>query len=350
VPLDVDLNLALKIALLGVLIALLKGVAIARRKVIARLLRRGDHAAYQTGDWPLVRSCVRWAQLVSSYPPDPRIALLESMSQRELGAPERSIAALMRRQKIGSMSPFNANLAVDMLISMGRYREALQVASPFLERLRGHADPVFAGMPVLVDINRAEAEYNLGMWAEAEARLEKSETRCDGSPICHAGSRLQRAWILAHRGRAEEALALCDETSLDDLPGVYQAEPHYSRAAALLALGRLDDAERAIEEGQSVAKRTSSERNGLFMLARVAARRERWSEVEALCRRASEHRWRYQGGEGLLLWGDALAKLGRVDEARAAWALVGERDPESESATLAAERTMIEPIASKECA
>ena len=50
------------------------------------------------------------------------------------------------------------------------------------------------------------------------------------------------------------------------------------------------------------------------------------------------HRYRYQGGEGLLLWGDALARLGRLDEARAAWALVGERDPESESAVTATAR------------
>lgn len=129
----------------------------------------------------------------------------------------------------------------------------------------------------------------------------------------------------------DAALARC-------LPGVYRAEPHYCRAVALMAQGKLDAAERAVREGQSGAKRTSSERNGLFLLARIAARRERWSEAEALCRQASTHRWRYQGGEGLLLRGDALAQLGRADEARAAWTLVGERDPESESAVTAAAR------------
>jgi tetratricopeptide (TPR) repeat protein len=341
---SVDLDLAYRVVALCVLIALVKGALHARRKIVEALLTRGEEAAYQTGNWQLAHSCSRWARWLSSYPPDDRIVLLESMVQRELGAPHRSIQGLMRRQSIDQMSPLHANLAVDMLISMGRYREALQVASPLLDRLRGHADPRFAGMPVLVDINRAEAEYNLGQWAEAEARLEKSQTRCDGSPICHAGSRLQRAWVLAHRGRAEEALALCDETRLPDLPGVYQAEPHYCRAAALLSLGKLDAAERAIKEGQSVAKRTSSERNGLFLLARVAARRERWSEAEALCREASAHRWRYQGGEGLLLWGDALARLGRAEEARAAWKLVGERDPESESAIMAGARLMEEQV------
>jgi tetratricopeptide (TPR) repeat protein len=332
------LDFALKLACLVALIALFKGAAIARRALVARLLQRGDEAAYQSGDFRLARSCARWAGLISAYPPPAQVALLAGMAQRELGAPERSLSALMHRQKIEAMSPFSANLAVDLLISMGRYRDALRVASPVLERLRGHENALVAGVPVLVDINRAEAEYNLGLWAEAEARLERPEARCDGSPICHAGSRLQRAWILAHRGRGEEALALCDETNLDDLPGVYRAEPHYCRAAALLALGRLDAAESSIREGQSVAKRTSSERNGHFMLARVAARRERWSEAEALCRRGAEHRWRHQGGEGLLLWGDALARLGRDDEARAAWTLAGERDPESESARLASER------------
>lgn len=333
-----DLDLLYKVLLLGLLVALFRGAALARKRGVESLIARGLHAAYETGDWRLARSCGRWASLLSSFPPPEGIVLLQSMVEREIGSPKRALESLTRGKSIEAMSPFNANLAVDMLVSMGRYREALRVASPALEHLRGHENPLIAGMPVLVDINRAEAEYNLGSWAEAEARLDRPEAQCDASPICHAGGRLQRAWILAHGGRGDEALALCDATSLDDLPGVYRAEPHYCRAAALLATGDLDAAERSIEEGQSVAKRTSSERNGLFMQARVAARRERWSEVEALCRRASEHRWRYQGGEGLLLWGDALIKLGRPDEARAAWGLVGERDPESESAVLASER------------
>ena len=34
------------------------------------------------------------------------------------------------------------------------------------------------------------------------------------------------------------------------------------------------------------------------------------------------YRWRWQGGAGLLAWGDALKELGRDDEARSAWTQV----------------------------
>jgi len=58
--------------------------------------------------------------------------------------------------------------------------------------------------------------------------------------------------------------------------------------------------------------------------------------VESLCRSAAEHRFRGQGGAGLLLWARALRTLGRNDEADQALRLVLERDPESESVVTAA--------------
>jgi hypothetical protein len=48
--------------------------------------------------------------------------------------------------------------------------------------------------------------------------------------------------------------------------------------------------------------------------------------------------YRGQGGDGLLAWGDLLHSLGRTAEALTAWRLAVERDPESESARLAATR------------
>jgi tetratricopeptide (TPR) repeat protein len=49
--------------------------------------------------------------------------------------------------------------------------------------------------------------------------------------------------------------------------------------------------------------------------------------------------YQQQGGESLLAWGDLLLRQGRHTEARAAWALVVARDPESESARIAQART-----------
>ena len=94
----------------------------------------------------------------------------------------------------------------------------------------------------------------------------------------------------------------------------------------------------ATTEGLSMAKRASSARNGLFLLARAQAAQGQWSEAESLCRRAAERADLGQGGDGLLLWGDVLHRLGRQDEAEQAWRFAVERDPESESAEQARQR------------
>ncbi len=187
-----------------------------------------------------------------------------------------------------------------------------------------------------MEINRAEAEYNLGRWAEAEARLAR--VVCEEYPLGRTGHRLQLAWIMAHTGRAEAALRTWSEAQLDALPPNYRAEYYFTSAATLIALGRFEDAERATNEGLSVARRASSTRNGLFLLARVHAARGQWSDAESLCRRAAERADLGQGGDGFLLWGDALQQLGRPEEAARVWHLAGERDPQSESAARARDR------------
>jgi tetratricopeptide (TPR) repeat protein len=80
--------------------------------------------------------------------------------------------------------------------------------------------------------------------------------------------------------------------------------------------------------------RPSSERNAIFLRARVAAARGELERAESLCREAAAHPHRWQGGDGLLLWGDVLSQLGRPDHARDAWRLALERDPQSTSAAM----------------
>ena len=63
--------------------------------------------------------------------------------------------------------------------------------------------------------------------------------------------------------------------------------------------------------------------------------------AESLCRAAAAHPYRAQGGDGLLMWGDVLTRLGRADEAEQAYALAIERDGQSESARLAAGRARV---------
>ena len=87
------------------------------------------------------------------------------------------------------------------------------------------------------------------------------------------------------------------------------------------------------------AVRVSSRRNALAISGRVAAAMHDWTEAERMFRAAALHPYRGQGGDALLLWGDVLSRLGRLDEARRAYALAVERDPQSESAQLAQARS-----------
>src|SRR5260370_2272176 len=155
------------------------------------------------------------------------------------------------------------NRLVDGLITAGKYKEALAVPR------------VYAGddelAEVLVQINLAEAEYNLGRWEAAWDRLRPLETIAAQHPITRAGLSQQRAWIAAHQGRAAEALALWRQTDVRGFPRHYHADYHFTHAALLLAVGRVGEADEAAAAGTEAAVRPSSRRNALFVEARVAA-------------------------------------------------------------------------------
>jgi tetratricopeptide (TPR) repeat protein len=224
------------------------------------------------------------------------------------------------------------NTAIDILISAGAYEAALNA-----ERRASHRTGVMDARGLaLIQINLAEADYNLGRWDDAKRRLDPLDAECSRHRITRAGLLVQRAWIAAHQGRATEALELCAAVKPRWFPASYRAEYYFAQAAALLAADRLDAAEAAVADGARAARRISSERNALFLGARVAAVRGDWAGVERLCRLAAEHSFRGQGGEGLLLWARALRELGRGSDATEALRLVVQRDPESESAATAA--------------
>jgi tetratricopeptide (TPR) repeat protein len=226
--------------------------------------------------------------------------------------------AVAREALANSDLPLNdRNTAIDVLINAGHYAEALRAEPPAAREL------AFA----LIQINLAEAEYNLGEWDRALERLRPLDELCAPFPIAATGLAVQRAWIAAHQGRADEALALLEGTDILGFPDHYLAEFHFAVAAALVAANRLDDAERALDEAALCARRPSSERNLVFMRARIAAAREDWVEAERLCRESADHEYKGQGADGLLLWSKALRELGRDPEE--ALQLMRERDPES---------------------
>jgi tetratricopeptide (TPR) repeat protein len=225
------------------------------------------------------------------------------------------------------------NQAVDMLIAAGCYVEALALP----ERFVAHG-PRDSACELLVQINLAEAEYNLGRWSPAWDRLRGLDPLAAAFPIARAGLAQQRAWIAVHTGRADEALHHWQRAELCDLPRPYHAEHFFTGAVVLIAVGRYDAARGCAVAGAEAAIRPSSKRNALFIRARVAAAVNDWTRAESLCRAASEHPYRAQGGDGLLFWGDVLTRLDRLAEARQAYALAIERDRQSQSAGLATER------------
>lgn len=223
-------------------------------------------------------------------------------------------------------------LVVNARITAGRYQSALETgASPLL----GPDDPWWP----LLQVNLAEAEYNLGSWKAALERLDKLRARGPiTEPISNAGEQLQRAWILTHLGEVDAARAAFEGAAEDALPFEYRAEYHYTHAVLCLAADKLDEALAAIERGVAKAQRVSSARNGLFLRARIRAARHEHELALADFEQAAAAEFRWQGGDGLLAWGDLLQQLGRTAEARSAWQLAVERDAESESAAVARQR------------
>lgn len=224
------------------------------------------------------------------------------------------------------------NAAVDARVARGDYRGALELPRLFAPR---DADTASA---LLVQINLAEAEYNLGRWTDAWDRLRGLDPLAAAFPIARAGLSQQRAWIAAHAGRAEEALHHWRRADPVDLPRRYLAEHFFTGAVAQIAAGDLAGADRCARAGGRVAVRVSSRRNALAICGRVAVAMREWAEAERFFRAAALHPYRGQGGDALLCWGDVLCRLSRLDEARRAYGLAIDRDPQSESAHLARAR------------
>lgn len=234
--------------------------------------------------------------------------------------------------KVEKASGYVKVVVVNTLITAGRYQRALTIKVP----VDGQHSGLFAN--ALNEVNLAEAEYNLGRWSEALARVDSIQCSRSQSSLVASGAAAQRAWILAHLGQMERARASFAEVRLADFPAYFKAEPHYTKAAIELAAGELDAALEAVALGLQTAVRASSKRNGLFLRARIRAGRGEHEQALADFEIASKADYRWQGGDGLLAWGDLLQRMGRSADAARAWQLTVERDPESESAALATQR------------
>jgi hypothetical protein len=113
----------------------------------------------------------------------------EGVALREEGKLTEAAALATARLADKSVPALIRNVAIDILISAGAYETALRAEPlPFIPT-RAH-DAL--GL-VLIQINLAETDYNLGRWGAAEARLRHLDLACWCFPIARAGLLQQRA-------------------------------------------------------------------------------------------------------------------------------------------------------------
>jgi len=222
-------------------------------------------------------------------------------------------------------------LFVPHATALGLYREvlaAVERAAP--ELLTGIPEVI---SPDVLEVNFAETLTELGRYDDA---LRVTSPASD-IPLCEAGRRCARSWVLSLLGRPEDAVRELEGVNEPSLLA-YRAEYWFNVTFAQLIAGNLDAAADALQRSRDVMVRESSRRNFYFLLARLRWAQGRRDEALSHFETAAKHRWRWQGGAGLLAWGDALKELGRDDDARAAWAQCISQDPQSLAAAIARQR------------
>jgi hypothetical protein len=236
--------------------------------------------------------------------------------------------------ELRTASAFGAlvNFALDLLIAVGRYREALELETSMGPR-RGWQWAV-------AQANFAEAEYCQGRVQAAQARLANPEIDRLSAKIPFATSAvgLQRAWLAVMLGDSHTALAQMASISPTDCPRSYRAEWHFTSAAAHSLAGHPDLADAAVELGARISLRSSSTRNALALRGALMRTRRKLPEAEHWLSLAAAHPWQGQSGGLLLAWGEVLHELGHGNQAATAWQRAVAQDPESEAAALAAKR------------
>ncbi|MFY0524287.1 hypothetical protein ACN28I_14320 [Archangium gephyra] len=330
----------LALALLAMIAVLL------RQPLMGALFALAEECSFH---WGAYRGTLRITHAIGLLGPDERmrrsLRQLRVHAHEALGQTARAVEGARRladeARRVGDWSL--ANTAINTFINAGLYQEALEVERGWEPQAAHSSEGVGDELgpdeqAALAQFNLCEALYNLGDWEAARERLRVVEEAAVGEPLLRQAILMQRAWILAHTGQAAEALAALEQLKREDIPRVYWSEVAFTRAAALLALGRYEEAGNEAREGLKHARRVASTRNGLFMLGHIALAAGRLEEAARHFEAGAAHPYKGQGGGALLAWGDCLEKLGCGERAREAWRLVLERDPQSAAARDAATR------------
>lgn len=256
------------------------------------------------------------------------LILLDLRSRVDHGGAADVARALVECVRSGSRCSWaHVNRAIDRLVSHGCYLEAIELAEA---GARGTELSLKGFHHGLAQVNRAEALHNLGRDDEAMAVLDGVLDRADAIPFVRDGALCMKAWILAARKDAT-ALQLIGRVESGSMGTAYESELYFTRAAALAAVERFDDAMTEAHAGLEKAVRPSSTRNGWFLLGSIAADAGRCERALEYFDRGLDLRYRGQGGFALLRRARVIAQLGRGDVLDAL-SLVIERDPQSQAA------------------
>jgi tetratricopeptide (TPR) repeat protein len=326
----------LKLALFLLVFVLLRQV------IIGALFLLAEECSFHLGAY---RGTLLLTRLIRLLVPDAEmrrsLRQLTVHARESLGETPRAVEDARRladeARAVGSWE--FANTAINTFINAGLYREALEVEQLWPPpEAQAPEEEELGESAALAQLNLCEALYNLGDWKAAGERLHRLTEAAGEVPILRNGILLQRAWIQANTGWGADALACIEQVAREDLPRVYWSEVAFTHAAALLALRRYDEAEQQARGGLALARRAASTRNGLFLLGRIALEAGRLDEALRHFEAGAAHPYKGQGGSGLLAWGDCLERFGRSAQAREAWRLVLERDPQSGAARKATSR------------
>ncbi len=197
------------------------------------------------------------------------------------------------------------------MVNAGSYKEALRLKARWSSDFSSARPPASRRLP-RCQVNLAEALYNLGRFRCAKRLLERITPECNkrGSKLVRAGLIVQKAWLSVLMGDPVGALQQMVVLNERHLPRNYRAEVHFTRAAAIRDVGRLQEAKMEALLGLTLSRRASSTRNALFILGSIAAEEGQPERAIELLEEGAAHTYRAQGAEGLVLLGDQYRRIG----------------------------------------
>jgi tetratricopeptide (TPR) repeat protein len=220
------------------------------------------------------------------------------------------------------------NTVIDIYINAGLYQEAIECPEMWPLSVRERAAKIDPFSATLVRLNHAEAIDNLGRPEEALAIVNEVLALPFLNEATRFAARLSRAWILARRGRSEEAAQTLLATGFRIRWQHYGPEAHFTEAVVALSQARLDDALEAAREGQQQSTRASSARNALFLLGEIKLRQSRAADALIDYQNGIEHTYQRQGGHALCVLAQHHEDAGDIERAAQVRRLIAERDPQ----------------------